>query len=439
MTSAPDPPDSLPPTIRLTVLIQGAHYSLIATSHTGDELEFSSLGTVAQLGTIRVQLGRQIEMFKNAVNRQLDLRNDRARIDRSMRVLNQIGQWLLAAFLRRGRTRDPGIQELCRAALLEWPRDVHPPIVEVTGDTDTIFPVEFLPLFAEESGRTIETNEDLRAVAEGFAGFAGVVYRTLATHSCRKVDPSAQELLLNGKKLPVKLFYHARLVGAQKEAQFLGSLRAAGLVDLEGPWPDDSLTEESVLQTLNKNLNDPALSLKGIRRPFADQVQHFACHCDCLLPDEPVTDDDVNEFPRIRFAGPKKSDIPIRQFDLLQKYMDERRSFPKLQSLPLVFMNACDSSRIDPNTSASFAEYFLDQGNLGFIGTESAVPDLVAAEFSRYFYTELLRGRSLGEALWRARHMLLERRSNPLGLLYTLYANPYIVARAGGSGDHPVV
>jgi hypothetical protein len=439
MISEPAFPNSLPPTVRLTVLVQKSRYSLIATSHTGAELEFPSLGTVSQLNGTRVQLGRQIEMYKNAVGRQLDLGNDRARITRSMRILNEIGQWLLGAFLRRGRTRDPGIQELCRAALLEWPRDIHPPIVEVTGDTDTIFPVEFLPLFAEESGRTIETKEDLRAAAEGFAGFAGIVYRTLAIPSCRDVHPSAQKLVLNGKKLPMRLFYHTRLVGAQKEAQFLNSLRAAGLVDLEGPWPDDTLTEERVLQMLHKYLNDPALSLEGSRRPFTDQIQHFACHCDCFPPGETVTDDDVNEFPRIRFAGPKKTDIPIRQFDLLQKYMAERRSFPKLQSLPLVFMNACDSSRVDPNTSASFAEYFLDQGNLGFIGTESAVPDLVAAEFSRYFYTEVLRGKGLGVALWRARHMLLERRSNPLGLLYTLYANPYIAASAGGSDGEPVV
>jgi CHAT domain len=438
MTAEPAFPDSLPPTVRLTVLIQESRYSLIATSHTGAELAFSSLGTVSQLSGIRVQLGRDIERFKNAVGRQLEVGNDLARINRSMRILNETGQWLLGTFLRRGRKRDPGIQELCQDALLEWPRDVHPPIVEVTGDTETIFPAEFLPLFAKESRRTIETKEDLRMAAEGFAGFAGVVYRTLAIPSCREPHPSTQELLLNGKKLPIKLFYHARLAGAQKEAQFLNSLRAAGLVDLEGPWPDGSLTEELVLQILHKNLNDPALSLNGSHRAFTDQVQHFACHCDCIPLDEPVTDDDLHAFPRMRFAGPKKS-IPIRQFDLLQKYMAERRSFPSLQNLPLIFMNACDSSRIDPNTSASFAEYFLDQGNLGFIGTESAIPDLVAAEFSRYFYTELLRGKSLGLALWRARHMLLERRSNPLGLLYTLYANPYIAARTGESDDRAVL
>ncbi len=434
MIPAPGFPNPLPPTVRLTVFVQESRYSLVVTTHVGAELEFSSLGTVSQLSEIRVQLGREIEKFKDAVGRQLELGNNKVRLIRAMRVLYETGQWLLATFLRRGRRRNPGIQELCREALLEWPRSVYPPVVEVTGDTEAIFPVEFLPLFAEGPCPAIETEEDLRLAAEGYAGFASVVYRTLAISSCRKGHVSTDELLLNGRELPVKFFYHAKLVGAQKEAQFLNSLKAAGLVDLEGPWPDGSVADEGMLQTLHTNLNDPTLSLTGKHRTFADQIQHFACHCDCIPPGESSSGDDGHEFPRIRLAAPGRPSVPIRQFDLIQKYMADRREFAPGRSLPLIFMNACDSSRINPDTSASFAEYFLDQGNLGFIGTESAVPDLVAAEFSRYFYTELLRGKCLGVALWRARHMLLQRRGNPLGLLYTLYADPYIATRRGLTG-----
>ena len=89
-------------------------------------------------------------------------------------------------------------------------------------------------------------------------------------------------------------------------------------------------------------------------------------------------------------------------------------------------MNACATSRIDASQTVSFAKHFLDHGHLGFIGTEAAIPDMVAAEFSASFYSRLLAGDSLGVALLDARRQLKDWYGNPLGLLYTMYADPRI-------------
>jgi hypothetical protein len=93
---------------------------------------------------------------------------------------------------------------------------------------------------------------------------------------------------------------------------------------------------------------------------------------------------------------------------------------------PLVVMNACGTSVLNATSAVSFPALFLkDNENRGFVGTEIAVPDDVASTFSRFLYGELfLNSCSLGEAVRRARRQLLERYGNPLGLAYSVYADP---------------
>jgi hypothetical protein len=100
-----------------------------------------------------------------------------------------------------------------------------------------------------------------------------------------------------------------------------------------------------------------------------------------------------------------------------------------------VFLNACGSGDLDPAGANSFPELFLkkDFGFLGFIGTETIIPDEFAGLFSEVFYEYLLAGMSIGDALRAARWNLLKLHHNPLGIVYSLYAEPEIRVR------HPVV
>jgi hypothetical protein len=91
---------------------------------------------------------------------------------------------------------------------------------------------------------------------------------------------------------------------------------------------------------------------------------------------------------------------------------------------PLVFANACQTSTIQPGAAASFPEIILKNGNTGFIGTETVVPDEVACEFAKCFYENLLHGNTLGDSVMNARYELLRRYHNPLGILYVFYAEP---------------
>ena len=93
--------------------------------------------------------------------------------------------------------------------------------------------------------------------------------------------------------------------------------------------------------------------------------------------------------------------------------------------MPLVFFNACGSTRLTPKGMASFPEYFLVRNqNCGFIGSETGVPDLFASAFCQQFYTHLIKGLGVGEAILEARRKMLIHYKNPLGILYTSYVDP---------------
>ncbi len=102
-----------------------------------------------------------------------------------------------------------------------------------------------------------------------------------------------------------------------------------------------------------------------------------------------------------------------------------RESLPDNDCRPFVFVNACGSSRVNPNQVCSLPKLFLQQlRSRGYIGTETTMADEVAAEFSYQFYDRLLHGHKLGESLHDTRWHLVRKYRNPLGILYTRYANP---------------
>lgn len=89
---------------------------------------------------------------------------------------------------------------------------------------------------------------------------------------------------------------------------------------------------------------------------------------------------------------------------------------------PLIVMNACEPSNLNPLCTSYFAAAFLKYGARGVVATECAVPDAFAADFAQQLYTHLLAGEPLGESLMAIRRYVLEKYHNPLGLLYSMYA-----------------
>ena len=124
-----------------------------------------------------------------------------------------------------------------------------------------------------------------------------------------------------------------------------------------------------------------------------------------------------------------------------------------LEGRPLVFLNACDSGRTaneqQPQEVSSYlqkpaeglASSFIYGGALGCIGALWPIYDQPAAEFAVEFYTNVLEGHMIGEAMRQARCQIRERipQSNYLGGLRPLWRSYF--SSGGliqGSGALPV-
>lgn len=173
-------------------------------------------------------------------------------------------------------------------------------------------------------------------------------------------------------------------------------------------------------------LHNPWVRLDGTRRkdiPF--QIQHFACHCDTGRANYQQYAMLLGRKPGIKVTLGQIDDGIYRRSAHDGAFDDPR---------PLVFLNACGSSRIDARRFGSFPRIFLANSFRAFVGTHADIPDQAAATFATLVYDELLEGRRLGEALVRARRSLMAKHGNPLGALYVLYGDAMLQIRGREAG-----
>ena len=282
------------------------------------------------------------------------------------------------------------------------------PLVHAISPFSDYFPWEFLPLFDPYDEPQVTTLPELEAACRRFLGFGSVVER-------RSLAKSAAAILDATGSLPVRVVYEASYQGAQAELGFLRSRQPK--VHIEGPYPHPG-HQDGCAPSLAQQLRDPTLGVDGQHRYRPDQIVHFACHCETPRDHPP---DDYT----MRLAAEDGTSQTIRLDDLIDgMHRADAWDHPDRHNrMPLVFLNACGTSVMDPASAASFLKPFADNRNRGFIGTMANVPDWLAARFSRTFYTELFSGRSAGEALHTSKWNLLYDYANPLGILYSLYAD----------------
>ncbi len=288
------------------------------------------------------------------------------------------------------------------------------PIVEVTASLDHIIPIEFLPLLNLLEPTDISNFEELESVAKSFLGFSTIIKRIIP-----RIPLATDTVLKNIPKLPVKFFHDAGLLGAQGEAKFFRELDQ--YIALEGPWPDRSFDNEDFINSVAEHIWNPLLQFNSATNRFLpDQIQHFACHCD--------TKANLSENYSLILAHHEatKRRVTIGSLQARLAHLSQAAQRSSDISLPLIFFNACGSSIILPTGVTSFPGLFLKNGNRGFIGTETNIPDKFSAAFSEQFYRNLLGGFSLGNAMLSAKWTLLRRYLNPLGILYVAYADPDI-------------
>lgn len=270
-------------------------------------------------------------------------------------------------------------------------------------------PLELLPIFDLGPMPEPRTHDDRLRAASRFLGFTAMVRRTVATRT------APDRLIRNDPALPVQFLRHRRLLSAAREEGFLSALKDRVRVD--GPWP----TTEDVHQ-VRETLIEALYAGQALSGADPDggppvQIHHFACHCDTSTP----LDDDY--LLRLSNQRGRHRDVFLGE---LRRAYRERFAVDRddQRHRAIVILNACASSHTDPLTAASFAQWFVASGHRAFIGTETDVPDAVAAGFAGAFYGRLLEARRpLGDAVVWARRDLLRDFRNPLGLLYVVYGD----------------
>ncbi|MER7582384.1 CHAT domain-containing protein [Kitasatospora sp. NPDC097691] len=308
-----------------------------------------------------------------------------------------------------------GLLDEVRTRLVSaWPQWQVPtdviPLIEIRGH-DEDFPFELLPLFDARPVPAFVNYAEAEDTLRRFLGFGAVVRRT-------RGETAEVEDLRASPRLPVQLLSHS---GVHTEAD-TESLEGHDGVDIEGPWPGPGIPLETVVERLVDALYDPGTALDGGSRSSPVQIQHFSCHC--------TTDNRTDEGFTLILGGSGDHERRISLGRIRQGFRQRaQQRGPLGGARSLVIANACGSAKIDKTTRRSFPHWFLRNRHRGFIGTETDVPEEVAVAFSVRLYEALLDQKPLGEAVVLARRRLFTDRSNPLGLLYVLYGDPFLRIR----------
>jgi hypothetical protein len=320
-------------------------------------------------------------------------------------ALEELGDALWYTLFGNDETAIHGIQKFWKSAM-PFARDPRLPPLLVECVADTPFPVEYLPLLGPFPSVPATSRADLLDRFRSFIGFSCLVQRrTLAPQSAGTLTLATD----SDGKIPVRYLQYDTLPGACRELAWFTQFSQC--VRLEGPYPDAQWAV-----SLPEQIFDPRTLLAGGLRDVPDQIQHFSCHC--------YTKARTPLDSEIELSGPGHS-LRLRLRDIGKDLVRlARQSAMREFDLPLVFLNACGSARMQADGAFSFPQLFLKNKNRGFIGTEIEMPDDVASAFSAAFYERLLQwGMPLGRALLEARRHLLYQHGNPLGIAYSSYAD----------------
>jgi len=401
----------------LSISIKVAATGTISTLRLADQATpLVAYGELKQsaLEEHRETLKIDLERMKSTLGETLDQGENWPLIDQAFETLRKRSNLLLRDLF--GRDQVVEVQKLLSKAFAPARASDRFAFVEVTAPDFDTAPLEFLRIRHELRPTKIEGKDSLIATAREFVGFSAIVKRNLLGTS---VFDECVPIIENNPRLPLKFFWDSGLDGAKSEWDFFKKYSA--VFDVDGPWPDCELSSEEANRTVAKHLWDPQLKFDGTTRACQDEILHFACH---------FYVEQISENSFFRFgSGGSTARATIADIDsqLIELAMSQPRQ-PGTR-LPLVFANACGSSVIRPSGLSSLPALILRNKNIGYIGTETKIPDEAAHEFSEEFYRQLLKRESLGDAITKARLHLIARYHNPLGILYTQYADPDIRVR----------
>ena len=418
-------------TLKLSVCVDGSRYSLKVEGWAQDRpFWLPDIGSLADLRDIRRTIATDLENFKDLLEGALDI-TDEGVLAKAFTLLDNSGQYALIQLLGDRPRESPMLKKFVQTSFTLWRTTGLVPRVGMYAPFEAMMPVELLPLLDESNLALVSVPQRRGAAFRRFLGFSSAVARRLTADVSE--DDATREMYSNVLRsvpaLPMKLFHHgAELAAAAAELDYL--MAASIGTAVEGPWPEVVVNEAEAQGMAIGAMYNPSRSFGSRPRLVPDQVQHYACHCE--------VDVDSPESSSIRLAGADSQEVSLTLkelavgFSRLEESSDSRRADVPM---PLVFLNACGSSIVNARNSISFPRHFLYWRSRGVIGTEAAVPDQVASEFAQLFYRALLDGTPTGEALYWARLLLLERRGNPLGIIYSYFGDPSLTVERVARGE----
>jgi hypothetical protein len=361
-----------------------------------------------QIPEARKAVRRSLDDFLSAVGEGLTITNW-LMVDEALYELEKSGNALLFSLLGGEGTRRLAeyLSKHAPFLLKTVPYRGGPiPAIELDSAGDYLH-FEVLPFLSLDGWRRVKGQDSLRQAMARFLGMSAIIRRTSLKQPWQDLH------LKNPGRLPIKVFRDASLPGSEMEHKFFED--RADRIDVDGPWPTAALPAEEFSSRLASFLANPSVTFSGVDRDPIDQIHHISCHC--------YMGSHLSNEAYLEFSSEGGSyTASIR--DLQAAYSQIFRSLPRDRAAPpLAFLNACSSVSVDLLELSSFPDLLLES-HRGVIGTETRIPDAVAAEFSAAFYRSLLDGRSVGQSVHDARWYLVNQHSNPLGIVYTLYADP---------------
>ncbi|UPK67961.1 CHAT domain-containing protein [Chitinophaga filiformis] len=369
------------------------------------------------------RIGEYYNILYDALDKFLEIIGDEKQIsisdaNRALKYLNSAGAGLMF-YLFGNRISE--VRDFMRRAVETWrmsSTDAYTvPFVEVRSLQNKYIPVEFLPVFDSAAPAAATNSNDLLLIASRFLGFSTCINRIYHRPSLRsQVKTDAK--IAQDAKMRVRFFKNRKLTRLQEEEDFL---RNHAGIELLSKWPVGIAAPDQFINELAALIWNGKDIATGVAEP-QDDIHHFTCHC--------INDYALSSNSKLHLTYPHKGliwtsnkDVYV-SIDSLAKEFGQQKSRDTKTSYPLVFLNACKSNKRNPLGLMSFPDLFVKHGNKGVIGTETMIPEMFAGEFSRCFYDKLVNGFSISQALHTSRWYLLKRFNNPLGILYTLYADP---------------
>ena len=167
---------------------------------------------------------------------------------------------------------------------------------------------------------------------------------------------------------------------------------------------------KKALQLELRNYAKDILAAFGSSKNFEDTVSYYFCHANC--PSACDLNSSLDDYYL------EMTDI----MDLLTLGALRNGTFGvNFINEPLVFINACDSTKMSPLFYDGFVPFFFDKKARAIVGTLSKIPAIFAYKFSLEFFKKFFEGQMIGSVIRDLRIKFMEDHNNLLGLFYTSY------------------